>query len=320
MLNWRWYAARISGALITLLGVTIVVFIVLRTIPGNAITASLGIESGTLTPAQRAALEHFYGIDRPWLVQLWTWISGVAHGDLGLSLTSGKPVTTLLLSALPVTVELAVVSAVIGTVLGVLLGVLAGSRAGRATDSITQGSALVGLAIPEFVLGTAVVAILAQAFGYFPDTGTFVPLTQSVSGNLSQILYPSLVLAVAFAANVMRTTRSEYVEVADADYIRTARGKGLHPNRVRGSHILRNATIPIVTLTGIQFGYLLGGTVIIEQIFALPGMGRLLFTSISNRDYPVVQGTVLVIAVLFVLVNLVVDLLYRVLDPRTRAA
>ncbi len=320
MLGWRWFAARIGGALITLLGVTIVVFIVLRTIPGNAITASLGIESGTLTPTQQASLEHFYGIDKPWISQLWSWITGVLHGDLGLSLTSGKTVTSLLLTALPVTIELAIIAAAIGTALGVVLGVIAGSRPGRAGDSATQGAALLGLAIPEFVLGTAVVAILAQTFHYFPDTGTFVPLTQSVSGNLSQILYPSLVLAVAFAANVMRTTRSEYVEVAEAEYVRTAHGKGVHPGRVRRAHILRNATIPIVTLTGIQFGYLLGGTVIIEQIFALPGMGRLLFTSITNRDYPVVQATVLVIAVLFVVVNLLVDLLYRAIDPRTRAA
>jgi peptide/nickel transport system permease protein len=320
MLTWRWFAARIGGALVTLLGVTVVVFVVLRAIPGNAITASLGIESGTLTPAQRASLNHFYGIDKPWYGQLWAWISGILHGNLGLSLTSGKSVSSLIWSAMPVTIELAVVAALIGTVVGVLLGVLAGSRPGKFSDSATQGLSLLGLAIPEFVLGTALVAILAQAFHYFPDTGTFVPLTRSLSGNLSQILYPSLVLAVAFAANVMSTTRSEYVEVADADYVRTARGKGLRPNRVRVAHILRNATIPIVTLTGIQFGYLLGGTVIIEQIFALPGMGRLLFTSISNRDYPVVQGTVLVIAALFVIVNLLVDLLYRVLDPRTRAA
>jgi peptide/nickel transport system permease protein len=320
MLTWRWFAARIAGAVITLLGVTVVVFIVLRAIPGDAITASLGIESGTLTPEQRASLNHFYGIDKPWYVQLWTWISGIFTGDLGLSLTSGKSVTSLIGTALPVTVELALLSALIGAVVGVLLGVLAGSRPGRLSDSATQAGSLLGLAIPEFVLGTAVVAILAEAFHYFPNTGTFIPFTESPSGNLSQILYPSLVLAVAFAANTMSATRSEYVEVADADYARTARGKGLRPLRIRSSHILRNASIPVVTLTGIQFGYLLGGTVIVEQIFALPGMGRLLFTSISNRDYPVVQGTVLVIASLFVVVNLLVDLLYRVLDPRTRTA
>jgi len=317
---WRWFAARIGGALITLAGVTVVVFVVLRAIPGDTITASLGIESGTLSPEQKASLRHYYGIDRPWYVQLWNWVSGVLHGDFGLSLVSGKKVTGLLWTALPVTVELAVLSALIGAALGVALGVIAGNRPGRLGDSATQGVALLGLAIPEFVLGTVLVAVLASAFHYFPDTSTFVPLTESVSGNFSQVIYPALVLAVAFAANVMRTTRSEYVEVAQADYVRTARGKGLAPGRIRRVHILRNATIPIVTLTGIQFGYLLGGTVIIEQIFALPGMGRLLFSSISSRDYPVVQATVLVVAALFVVVNLVVDLLYRVLDPRTRAA
>lgn len=320
MLGWRWYAARIGGAIITLIGVAVVVFIVLRAIPGDTITASLGVESGTLTHAQRASLEHFYGIDRPWTAQLWSWFSGILHGNLGVSLTSGKEVTTLLRTALPVTFELAALAALLGTVVGVLLGVLTGSRPGKATQSVTQGAALLGLAIPEFVLGTAVVAILAQAFHYFPETGTFVPLTHSLSGNLSQMIYPAMVLAVAFAANIMRATHSEYVETASADYVRTARGKGLHPMRVRFLHILRNAAIPVVTLTGIQFGYLLGGTVIVEQIFALPGLGRLLFTSISNRDYPVVEAAVLVIATLFVLVNLVVDLLYRVIDPRTRAA
>jgi peptide/nickel transport system permease protein len=318
MLSWRWFAARIGGALITLLGVTVVVFVVLRAIPGNAITASLGIESGTLTARQKASLRHFYGIDQPWYVQLWRWLSGLVHGDLGISLTSGKTVSGLIGNALPVTVELAVFATVVGTAAGVLLGVLAGTRPGRAGDSVTQGVALVGLAIPEFVLGTALVAILAQAFGYFPDAGNFVTLGQSVSRNLTQIMYPGLVLAVAFAANVMRTTRSEYVETAQSDYVRTARGKGLHVGRIRLAHILRNASIPILTLSGIQFGYLLGGTVIVEQIFALPGIGRLLFTSINNRDYPVVQATVLVIAVMFVAVNLLVDLLYRVVDPRTR--
>src|SRR6267154_598995 len=148
MLTWRWFAARFGGALITLLGVTVVVFIVLRAIPGDAITASLGIESGTLTPAQRASLNHFYGIDKPWYGQLWTWISGIFRGDLGLSLTSGKSVAGLIWAALPVTVELAVLAAVIGTAVGVLLGVLAASRPARFSDSATQAASLVGLAIP----------------------------------------------------------------------------------------------------------------------------------------------------------------------------
>lgn len=320
MLGWRWVGGRLAGAVLTLLGVSVVVFLVLRVIPGDTITASLGIEAGTLTPIQHASLEAYYGLDKPLVVQFFSWLGQVLTGNLGVSLLSGKSVGSLILAALPVTVELAVLAAIMGTVVGVLLGMLAAGKPGGLRDGSAQGAALVGLAIPEFVLGSAVVALLAQAFGYFPDTGTFVPLTSSIQGNLSQMLYPSMVLAVGFAANVMRTTRSAYIEVADADFVRTAVGKGITRRRVRFNHVLRNASVPIVTITGIQFGYLLGGTVIIEQIFALPGLGRLLFTAIQNADYPLVQSSVLVIAVGFVLVNLIVDLLYRVIDPRTRAA
>lgn len=311
-------AARLGGALATLFGVTVVVFVVLRVIPGNAITASLGIEAGTLSHAQRAALEHYYGLDKPLLLQFLSWLGQALHGHLGLSLTSGRSVASLIASALPVTLELAVLAAAIGASVGVLLGVLAASRPGSVRDSATQACALFGLAIPEFVLGTVVVAALAEFFGYFPDTGSFVPLTRSFQGNLSQMLYPALVLSVGFMANTMRATRSSYLDVERQDFVRTAHGKGVRPARVRFVHVLRNAAVPIFTLTGIQFGYLLGGTVIIEQIFALPGLGRLLFTSIDNRDYPVVQGVVLVIATSFVAVNLLVDVLYSVIDPRIR--
>jgi peptide/nickel transport system permease protein len=160
--------------------------------------------------------------------------------------------------------------------------------------------------------------VLAAVFSYFPDPGSYVPLTESVSGNLSQMLYPALVLSVGLVATIMRTTRSAFLEAENTDFVRTARGKGLSPMRVRVRHVLHNASIPIVTIVGIQFGYLLGGTVIIEQIFALPGLGRLLLTGILKQDYAVVQSTVLFVAFAFVLVNLLVDLTYRGLDPRAR--
>lgn len=313
----RWAGRRLLGTVLTLVGVTIVVFLVLRAIPGDAITSQLGIESGTLTGAQHAALERYYGLDQPLPVQFGTWLVALLHGDLGVSMSSGISVGHLIVTALPVTVELAVLAAAIGTPVGVAMGVLAATRPGGVRDGVTQGAGLLGLAVPEFVLGTVVVAVLAAAFGYFPDTGTFVPLTQSVGGNLSQVLYPALVLAVGFAANIMRTTRSAYADVARSDFVRTARGKGVRQARIRNVHVLRNASVPILTLAGIQFGYLLGGTVVIEQIFALPGLGRLLFTSINDRDYPTVQSTVLVVAFGFVVVNLIVDLLYRLVDPRT---
>jgi peptide/nickel transport system permease protein len=314
----RWAVSRLVGTLSTLLGVAVVVFVVLRAVPGDAITAALGIESGSLSPRQRSALESYYGLDHSLPVQFVTWLGQVLQGNLGVSLQSGASVAELIGTALPVTIELAVLAMLIGVPLGVAMGLFAASDLGGPRDAGTQGVALLGLAIPEFVLGSVMVAVLAQAFGYFPDTGSFVPLTESVSGNLSQMLYPALVIAVGVAATIMRTTRSAYAEVAEADFVRTARGKGLRPARIRLRHVLHNASVPIVTMSGIQFGYLLGGTVIVEEIFSLPGLGRLLFTSITARDYPVVQSGVLVVAVGFVLVNLAVDLLYRVIDPRTR--
>lgn len=317
-MTWRYLAARLAGTVGTLAGVALLVFVVLRALPGDAITAQLGTEAGVLTSEQLAALERYYGIDQPMWQQLTSWLSSVLTGNLGVSADSGVPVSELIVSALPVTLELAVLSILISTPVGIALGMVAASRPGRARDTGVQTLGLVGLAVPEFVIASVAVAALASAFSYFPDPGSYVPITESVVGNLSQMLYPSLVLSVGLVATIMRTTRSAYLEVQDTDFVRTARGKGLSPRRIRLRHVLHNASIPIVTIIGIQFGYLLGGTVIIEQIFALPGLGRLLLTGILEQDYAVVQSTVLFVAVAFVLVNLLVDITYRVLDPRAR--
>jgi peptide/nickel transport system permease protein len=314
----RYLSARLSGTLATLAGVAVLVFVVLRALPGDAVTARLGTQAGVLTGEQLAALERYYGIDQPVWEQFTSWLGSVLTGNFGVSMDSGVPVLSLILSALPVTLELAVLTILISTPVGVALGMLAASRPGRARDVGVQSFGLVGLALPEFVLASVAVAVLASAFSYFPDPGSYVSLGESVSGNLSQMLYPSLVLSVGLVATIMRTTRSAFLEAANTDYVRTARGKGLAPTRILLRHVLHNASIPIVTIVGIQFGYLLGGTVIIEQIFALPGLGRLLLTGILEQDYAVVQSTVLFIAVAFVLVNLLVDLTYRLLDPRAR--
>ena len=316
----RYLLGRLAGTVLTMAGVAVVVFLVLRALPGDAITAKLGTESGVLDDAQRAALERYYGVDQPLPVQFASWMSSVVSGNLGVSVDSGRAVADLILHALPVTLELAVLATLLSTPVGVALGMLAASRAGRARDVGVQAFGLLGLALPEFVLASVLVALLAVWFGYFPDPGIYVPLTESVGGNLSQMVYPALVLSVGLAANVMRTTRSAFLEVAHADFVRTARGKGLSAQRIRLRHVLHNASIPIVTIVGIQFGYLLGGTVIIEQIFALPGLGRLLLTGTLQQDYAVVQSTTLLVAVAFVLVNFLVDVTYRLLDPRTRLA
>ena len=317
-MSWRYLVARLGGTLGTLAGVAVLVFLVLRALPGDAVTARLGTEAGVLTDEQLAALERYYGLDQPLWQQFTSWLGSVFTGNFGVSVTSGETVAGLMWSALPVTVELAVLSILISTPIGVALGVYAATRPGKAGDVGVQSIGLVGLALPEFVTASVVVAVLASTFSYFPDPGTYVPITESVTGNLSQMLYPALVLSVGLVATVMRTTRSAYLEAAGTDHVRTARGKGLTPRRIRLRHVLHNASIPILTIVGIQFGYLLGGTVIIEQVFALPGLGRLLLNGILQQDYAVVQSTVLLVAVAFVLVNLVVDLTYRLLDPRAR--
>jgi peptide/nickel transport system permease protein len=314
----RYLGGRLLGTLVTLFGVAVVVFVVLRALPGDTITAKLGTEAASLDAGQVAALRHFYGLDQPLTAQFISWLGGVLTGNFGLSLDTGTPVSTLVGDALPVTFELAVLAMLIATPVGVLAGMFAAGRPGGARDLSVQGAGLVGLALPEFVLASVCVAVLAAVFAYFPSPGTYITITSSVSGNLTQLLYPALVLSVGLAANIMRTTRSAYLEAAGTDFVRTARGKGLTGTRIRFRHVLPNAGIPIVTMVGIQFGYLLGGTVIVEQIFALPGLGRLLLNGILQQDYAIVQGTTLLIAVAFVLVNLVVDIAYRLIDPRTR--
>jgi peptide/nickel transport system permease protein len=314
----HWLVARLGWSVVTLLGVSILVFVVLRVVPGNQIDAAFGTEAGALTPAQHAALAHYYGIDRSLVSQYFSWIGSVLTGNLGLALNTHLSVTSMTGSALPVTIELAVLATVFGTLAGVLLGLLAASRPNGVRDTVGQSVGLLALSVPSFVLGTAIVTVVAAKFNYFPNGGEYRAPWHDLSENLQQMLFPALVLGIAVAAPVMRTTRSAMIEIASRDFVRTAYGKGLSPARVLVRHVLGNASIPIVTMVGIQFGYLLGGAVIVEQIFALPGIGRQVYQAIQDREYAVVQSTVLVIAGAFVLVNLATDLVYRWIDPRVR--
>jgi peptide/nickel transport system permease protein len=318
-MTWRYLSARLGGTVATLAGVTVIVFVVLRALPGDAVTARLGTQAGVLTGEQLAALERYYGVDQPVWQQFSSWLASLLTGNLGVSVDSGVPVLSLILSALPVTLELAVLSILISTPVGVALGMLAASRPGRARDVGVQALGLVGLALPEFVVASVAVAVLAAVFSYFPDPGSYVPLTESVSGNLSQMLYPALVLSVGLVATIMRTTRSAFLEAENTDFVRTARGKGLSPMRVRVRHVLHNASIPIVTIVGIQFGYLLGGTVIIEQIFNLPGLGQQLVHAIFNRDLPLILGMGIFTAVIILVVNALIDMSYGWFNPQVRA-
>lgn len=316
----RYLLRRSAEAVLTLLGVAVLVFLVLRVLPGDEVTARLGTEAGNLTPVQRESLERYYGLDRPPLVQFFSWLGSVLSGNFGISVTSGRPVSELLANALPVTIELAILASLLGSVVGVAIGVMSASRPNGLRDTLGQGFGLLGLGIPNFVIASAIIAFLAARFGYFPAAASYVGFFDDPLINLQQQLYPAITLVVALAAGVMRTTRSAYLEASSQDFVRTARGKGLSPRRVRWRHILHNSLIPIVTIVGIQFGYLLGGTIIVEEIFALPGMGRLVLTGIAQRENAVVQSTVLVIAAMVVLVNLIVDLIYARIDPRVRLA
>ena len=311
-------AARLLSVLITLFGISVFIFIVLRVIPGDTITGSLGIETGVLTPEQIADLKRYYGIDQPLILQYFSWITSFLRGDLGFAYSTGISVLKLTASALPVTIELALFGTISGVAMGIAIGMFSAKKPGSARDFFGQLFGLLALAIPGFVLSTAIVTIMANKFGYFPNGYEYMTPWENLWMNLQQMLFPSLVLGIAVAAPVMRTTRSALLETVDKDFIRTAFGKGLKNRTVQFRHILRNSLIPIVTMTGIQFGYLLGGAVIVEKIFALPGMGRQILDAINKREYATVQSSVMIFAILFVTINLVTDLIYRRIDPRIK--
>ena len=309
---------RLLSVLTTLFGISIFVFLVLRVIPGDTITSSLGIETGALTPEQIDSLRQYYGIDQPIVGQDLSWMSSFLQGDLGFSYSTGAPVLQLTKSALLVTMELALLGTVLGVFIGISIGMFSARKPGSFRDFAGQFFGLLALAVPGFVLSTTIVTVMANKFQYFPNGNEYMSPFEDLWMNLQQMLFPSLVLGIAVAAPVMRTTRSALLETVDKDFVRTAIGKGVSAKSVRLRHVLRNSLIPIVTMTGIQFGYLLGGAVIVEKIFALPGMGRQILDAINKREYATVQSSVMIFAILFVTINLVTDLVYRKVDPRIK--
>lgn len=314
----NYVAQRLLTFPLILLGVSILVFFSIRLIPGDAITAMLGTEAGLLTATQRAALAAYFGLDQPVHVQYWRWLTGLFQGDLGLSVTYGKPVLTVILERFPLTLELALLSMLIALSVGIPAGVLAATRNERPSDLTIRVLAMLGQSTPSFVVGLVIIYVLSVYFGMVPAMGTFTPLVVDPLANLSQLVFPAITLGFAFAASVTRISRSAMLDVLSDDYVRTARSKGASSRSVIWRHALPNALIPVVTLSGVEFGYLLGGAVIVEQIFALPGLGRLTLDAISQRDYALVEGAVLFVAFNFLIVNLVVDLAYVALDPRIR--
>ena len=311
----RYLAARLLALIPVLLGILAVVFLLIRLIPGDAVQLFLGTQV-EMTPQQMAELRRFFGIDKPIPQQFLDYLGRILRGDLGVSLRTSRPVLGDILQRLPLSFQLASFALIVAMAIAVPLGIASAVTRNSTFDVLARVGGLLGLSMPNFWLGAMLILVFSRYLHV--SFGQYVPLTQNPLGTLQSLYLPALALGAAIAAILMRYVRSSLLEVLGQEYIRTARGKGLRGTVVILRHALPNALIPVITVLGFQMGYLLGGTVIIEEIFALPGMGRLALQAIFQRDYPVVQGVVLVIALLFVMTNLVVDMLYAWIDPRIR--
>ncbi len=301
----------------TLLGISIVIFLIMRMIPGDTISAMIGTQY-QLTEAQAESLRKYYGLDKPLVTQYFNWIGNALQGNFGYSVRTGQPVMSEILSRFPLTMEITVLAIILGTLIGIAVGVLAAVYRGSFFDTIIRIFAMIGLATPNFWLGTMIIYVLSVHFKIMLNAGNYVSFSTDPVANLKQVISPVVCMAFSFSASVMRTTRSSLLEEINKEYAQTARAKGNKEKRVIFGHALRNALIPVITLIGYQVGYLFGGAVIIEQVFALPGLGRLLLNGISQRDYALVQGSIMFIAFNFVLINLITDIAYGFADPRIR--
>ncbi len=303
---------RLVIAVVLVIGAATLVFVLLHAVPGDPVRIFLG---DFATEAQMQAVRHRMGLDQPLPEQYLNWLLGVAHGDLGTSLAQNTSVSGLLLDRLPRTLELTLVSIVLALLTGVPLGIGAALNRGRTPDVLLTLTALGSLSVPVYVSGTVLVLIFAVGLHWLPASG-YVDFTQDPVRHLSLLLAPCVTLASHLAASLARMTRSSVLEVIGQDYVRTARGKGLADAAVLLRHVLRNALVPITTTVGVQAGNLLGGAVIVETIFAWPGLSSLMFRGIETHDYPVVQGSVLLISGLFILFTLVMDVVNALTDPR----
>lgn len=303
---------RALQAVVVLLGVSVIVFALVHVVPGDPIRVALGTR---FDPDTYAALRERAGFDRPLVVQYVTWLGSALTGDLGVSFRSGQPVATTLLDRLPATVALAVAALVVALVIAVPLGIVSALRSGSVWDYLASVFSQIGISVPDFWLAILLILLFGLTLGWLPSTG-YVPLTEDPWQWLRHLVLPATAVGVVSGSVITRFVRSSVLEALGEDYTRTARAKGLRETVVVNRHVLRNALVPVVTVTGLQLAYLLGGVIIIEAIFAWPGLGRLAYQAVQARDYPVLQGAVLLFATIFLLVNFVVDLLYAWLDPR----
>ncbi len=314
MIILRFLARRLGYSLVVLVGVLIVVFALVHLVPGDPVRIALGTR---YTPEAYDALRHANGLDRPLAAQFVSYLGHAATGNLGVSFRSGDPVAQVLAERLPATVSLAVVGIVAALLIALPAGIYAASHEGRLSDVIVRVTSQFGVSIPDFWLGILLISLFSTTLGWLPTSG-YRPLFEDPAGWLRHVILPGVTVGLVAAAIMTRYVRSAVLEVSAMGYVRTARSKGLPPRVVTLRHVVRNALVPILTITGIQLATILGGVIVVEVVFAWPGLGRLVYLSVAARDYPVIQGAVLLIAVLFLAVNLVVDALYALVDPRIR--
>lgn len=319
---------RLVISIPVLLGVSFLVFSLIHITPGDPAALMLGLEAAT--DEQLAMARHQLGLDRPFFVQYADFLSGALRGDFGNSIQQRRPVADVVLERFPATIELALASMLFALVVAIPLGVISAIKQYSAVDNASMFVALLGISMPNFWLGLLLMLLFAVQLGWLPASGRGGPLLSNLLlsiwyldpgplwQSMERLLLPMITLGTGVAALLTRLTRSAMLEVIRQDYIRTARSKGLADRVVIYRHALRNAMMPVVTMTGLYFGGLLGGSVITETIFAWPGVGRMAIQAIYQRDFPVVQAVVLMLAVIFVLVNLLVDVVYAVIDPRIR--
>jgi peptide/nickel transport system permease protein len=310
----RYILRRLLQMIPVLFLVSLIVFSLIHLTPGDPATSMLGEEA---TPEAVAALRQKLGLDRSLPEQYVRWLGAVMQGDLGRSIRSNQPVSQAIMDRLPVTIELSLIAVLISLAIAIPTGIISAMRRNSAIDTTSTTVALLGVSLPNFFLAILLIFLFSLKLGWLPPIG-YTPFLDNPAENLKRMLMPAITLGTALAAIVMRMTRSSLLEVLDQDYVRTARAKGLTESSMVRRHALRNAMIPVVTVVGLQVGGLLGGAIITESIFVLPGIGRLLVDSILQRDFPLVQGVVRFAALAFLLANLAVDLLYAFLDPRIR--
>ena len=305
---------RVVQSCITILLVTLFVFALIQMVPGDPVANYLG---ATATEEQIAYYRHLYGFDRPVIVQYLSWIGGLFRGTMGQSISYQSEIADIILPRLGTTLTMVIPAFIIGTITGILFGIIAAKNRGKTIDSVISFFANIGVSMPMFWLGMMGMLVFALKLRVLPSSG-YVPITRDFGGWLSHMIMPIIVLSLGVNAGFVRLTRSSMLDVLGQDYIRTAKAKGVAPVKIIFGHALKNSLIPVITYFGPMLAYIVTGSLVVEQIFAVPGIGRAFVSSITGRDYPMVMGTTIVLAILIVVMNLVSDILYTVVDPRIK--